>query len=310
MVAPLRLASVFRQNRFDVVHSHNWGGLVDTVVAAKLARVGVVVHTQHGLDYGFATAPDHLRSRFRTRLKRLACRGVARIATVSHEVADVVTHEWRVPSARVSVVHNGVQMPSIDEGLRARRREELGASDSDVLLGTVAVFRPVKDLHTMLEAMALVVEQTSCARLVLIGDGRLRQELEATVERLGLTPFVRFTGWRTDASELLQALDVFVLSSVSEGISLALLDAMAAGVPAVVTSVGGNCEVIEEPRDGVLVPPREPQALAQALLALVGAPDRRRALGASGRRRVEKTFSFARMISDYRALYTNAQAQG
>ncbi len=306
-VALLRLVSILRRSRFDVVHCHNWGGLVETVLAAKLAGIGAVVHTQHGLDYGYNSAPDHLRNRFRTTFKALACRGVARIATVSQEVADMVTREWSVPPSRVSVVHNGVHLPQPDDqGIRARWREELGVAETDVLLGTVAVFRPVKDLHTMLEAMALVVKQTPRVKLVLIGEGRQKKELESAVDRLGLAPFVRFAGWRPDATQLLPALDIFVLSSLSEGISLALLDAMAAGVPAVATAVGGNCEVIEESRSGILVPVQAPVVLAQTLLALVHNPARRRELGAGGRRRVEEAFSFRRMITDYEALYASA----
>ncbi len=306
-VALLRLASILRRNRFDVVHCHNWGGLVETVVAAKLAGIRAVVHTQHGLDYGYGDAPDHIRNRFRTTFKALACRGVARIATVSQEVADMVTEQWYVPSDRVSVVHNGVSLPELDDkGVRARWREELGVAETDVLFGTVAVFRPVKDLHTMLEAMALVVKETPGARLVLIGEGKQRQELEAAVQRLELAPFVRFAGWRADATQLLPALDAFVLSSLSEGISLALLDAMAAGVPSIATAVGGNREVIEHARSGLLVPVQSPAALAQAMLTLVNDPDRRKELGAGGRRRVEEAFSFKRMIADYAALYTSA----
>ena len=124
--------------------------------------------------------------------------------------------------------------------------------------------------------------------------------------RSGLARFVRFAGWRPDATQLLPALDIFVLSSLSEGISLALLDAMAAGVPAVATAVGGNREVIEESRSGILVPVQAPVVLAQALLALIHNPARRRELGAGGRRRVEEAFSFRRMIDDYEALYASA----
>jgi sugar transferase (PEP-CTERM/EpsH1 system associated) len=305
--APFRLATILKEHHCDVVHCHNWGGLVDTVLAAKLARVRAVLHTQHGLDYGFNYAPDHLRSRLRTMIKAVACRGITRVATVSREVAQMVTREWRVPAARVSVVHNGVRVPALDQGheVRARWRRELGIDESDVLIGTVATFRPVKDLHTMLEAMALVARVTSRARLVLLGDGPLKLELEATVERLGLGSVVRFPGWRIDASQLLPALDLFVLSSLSEGISLALLEAMAAGVPVVATDVGGNREIIEGPNSGILVPPRSPHDLAHAMTSLIDAPTRRCELSVGGRARVAAAFSLKRMVGDYQGLYTS-----
>ncbi len=238
-------------------------------------------------------------------LKTLACQGVSRVATVSHEAAQMVMREWHVPSARVSVVHNGVHVPSRDQGLevRARWRGELGIGETDVLIGTVAVFRPVKDLHTMLEAMALLTKATSRARLVLMGTGRQKEELEAAVKRLGLESVVHFPGFRRDASQLLPALDVFVLSSLSEGISLALLEAMAAGVPSVATAVGGNVEIISDPSCGLLVPPRSPRALAEAIQSLMDDRTRRQELMEGGRRRVEAAFSLRRMVGAYAALY-------
>ena len=304
--APFRLASILKAHRIDIAHCHNWGALVDTVLAAKLARTPVL-HTQHGLDYGFSDAPDHLRSRLRTVLKTVACRGVGKVATVSREVAQMVCREWRVPHGRVSVVHNGVRVPPPGQGLdvRARWRRELGIADSDVLLGTVAVFRPVKDLHTMLEAMALVTRETSRARLVLMGAGPQKDELEAAVTRLGLESVVHFPGFRRDASQLLPALDVFALSSLSEGISLALLEAMAAGVPSVATAVGGNLEIVTDPSCGMLVPPRSPRELADAMLSLIGDSPRRREVIAGGRRRVEEAFSLSRMIGAYESLYAS-----
>jgi sugar transferase (PEP-CTERM/EpsH1 system associated) len=306
-LAPLRLAAILRQRRFDVVHCHNWGGLVDTVLAAKLAGVGAVVHTQHGLDYGFDSAPDHLRNRVRTAIKAVACRGVTRVATVSHDVARMVTREWGVPAARVSVVHNGVSLIRANDSqeVRASWRRELGVGEADVLFGTVSTFRPVKDLHTMLQAMSLIVRDTPRAKLVLIGDGPQRLELELAAARLGLRSAVLFPGWRSDATRLMPALDVFALSSVSEGISLALLEAMAAGVPAIATAVGGNCEIIRSADAGLLVPPRAPADLAQAMRSLVQDPSRRAALAAGGRRRVEDAFSLTRMVADYRQLYAS-----
>lgn len=310
--APFRLAAILKEQRCDVVHGHNWGGLVDTVLAAKLTRLKAVLHTQHGMDYGFTDAPDHLRSRLRTLAKTIACRGISRIATVSEEVAQMVTREWGMPAARVSVVHNGVRVPPLDQGheMRAHWRRELSIGDDEVLIGTVATFRPVKDLHTLLEATACVVKVKPEARLVLFGDGPLRADLTATIERLGLGSVVRLPGWRRDATQLLPAMDVFVLSSVSEGISLALLEAMAAGVPVVATRVGGNVEVLNDPCTGLLVPPRSPADLADAILRLIDDPVQRRQLSAGGRRRVEAAFSLKRMVNEYERLYTSLVGTG
>ena len=137
------------------------------------------------------------------------------------------------------------------------------------------------------------------ARLVLMGAGPQKEELEATVKRLGLESVVHFPGFRRDASQLLPALDVFVLSSLSEGISLALLEAMAAGVPSVATSVGGNLEIISDPACGLLVPPRSPRDLADAILSLMDDRHEAAELMEGGRRRVEEAFSLRRMVGAY-----------
>jgi glycosyltransferase involved in cell wall biosynthesis len=217
-----------------------------------------------------------------------------------------------VPSNRVSVVHNGVRLPpriQRSEACVAWRRE-LGIGDADVLFGTVAVFRPVKDLHTLIEAMALLAKTNPRARLALIGTGRQKEELEAAVTRLGLSAVVFFPGFRRDATQLLGALDVFVLSSLSEGISLALLEAMAAGVPSIATAVGGNLEIISNPSCGLLVPPRSPHDLAAAMSSLADDSPRRRDLIAGGRRRVEEAFSLSRMVLAYEALYRKLANEG
>jgi sugar transferase (PEP-CTERM/EpsH1 system associated) len=303
---PWRLATLFKRERIDIVHCHNWATLLEGLIAARLAGVRAVVHTQHGLDYGFDASRSYLRDRARLLLKRLASRGLGHVVAVSQEVRETVVTDWRMPGERVSVIHNGIEPPpeAPTREERAARRAELGLSPFDLVIGTVGALRPVKDHSMLLQAFARVLRDLPGARLVLVGNGPSRADLEAEAARLGLGPAVQFTGWRSDASTLLPLMDVFALSSLSEGISLAVLEAMAAGLPVVATRVGGNPEIVEDGVNGLLVPASDPQAMAQALLGLARDPRRRQALGAGGRVRAS-AFTLARMVEGYQEMYAS-----
>jgi sugar transferase (PEP-CTERM/EpsH1 system associated) len=302
---PVRLARVLKDRRIEVVHCHNWGTVVETVIASRLAGVRSIVHTQHGLDYGFGEPPPRWRTALRGAAKALCSRWVRRIVVVSEEVRRRVRTEWVVPDDKVRVIHNGIAIAENSPTTADRQalRRALGLHDNDFVVCTAGAFRPVKDLPTLVEAMAKVVRRAPHARLLLVGSGPVRAAIEATAERLEISHALRLPGWRSDVQDVLGAADLFVMSSLSEGISLALLEAMAARLPAIATRVGGNPEIIDEGRTGLLVPPKDPDRLAEAILSIVEHPQRGVAMGAEGRARVERRFTLDRMIGDYEALY-------
>ena len=170
------------------------------------------------------------------------------------------------------------------------------------MIGTVARLDPVKDLQSLFEALALVRQSLPAAHLLVVGDGPERGALEARAAQADLAGSIRFLGMRPDVKALLPAADLYVNSSISEGISLTILEAMASGVPVVATSVGGTPEVIDEGA-GVLVPARHPQRLAEAILRLAETPAARARLAAHGRQRVESLFTIQRMVAEYAHLY-------
>jgi sugar transferase (PEP-CTERM/EpsH1 system associated) len=304
--APLRLAAVLRSRAIRIVHSHNWGALVESVVGARLAGVRSVVHTQHGLDYGFGERPPAIRVAIRRLARRIASRAVGRIAVVSEEVRRAVVAEWGVPDDRVHLIHNGIDVPparSIDAGERLRLRASLGLRAEDFVFGSAGYFRPVKDFPTLIESLARLLPVVPSARLVLFGAGPCQADVDRAVDRWGLQQVVRLPGWRPDLAAVLPALDAFVLSSLSEGLSIALLEAMGAGLPVVATNVGGNPEIVDQGRTGWLVPPRAPGEMAGALAALAASRGRREEMGRAGRSRLERCFSLGRMTGDYEALY-------
>jgi glycosyltransferase involved in cell wall biosynthesis len=186
---------------------------------------------------------------------------------------------------------------------RSAGRTALEVPEGALAVGTAARLDPVKGLDGLLEAFHGLRARHPGARLYILGEGPERGALEALIARHGLGDIVTLTGHRADVRELLPGFDLYVNSSTYEGVSLTILEAMAAGLPVVATAVGGNPEVVEDGHTGVLVPPRDPRALGEVLAALLADGGRRAALGAAGRRRAEERFAFERMMTMYERAY-------
>src|SRR6185436_14263328 len=209
------------------------------------------------------------------------------IIAVSHELRDYMI-ESRFPRERVRVIHNGIEPASAASPLdRRKARLLLGLDERAFVVTTVARLDPVKDLVTLLDAFAIVRKRAPGAQLVIVGDGPERQRLEARASHDDLAGSVRITGYRSDVRALLPAADVYVSSSISEGVSLTILEAMAAGVPVVATAVGGTPEIRADGEGGLLVPGRDADQLASAILSLAVDRRRRAELAAAARRRLE-----------------------
>jgi glycosyltransferase involved in cell wall biosynthesis len=293
------LARVARRFRASVLHCHHYSPFVHGRIAAATTPRLEVIFTEHGR---LSDAPP---SRRRRRVNRFLCAGVKWLFAVSHDLRRHMLAEGFPP--RLSVVWNGIDpgpIPSFED--RRRARVMIGATESDYLVGTIARLDPVKDLGTLIDACAEARRQRPGLRLVIIGDGPERQALSTRVQALGLNGAVIWAGQRGDARTLLAGLDLYANSSISEGVSITLLEAMAAALPIVATEVGGTPEVVLHEHTGLLCPPRAPAALADALLAVSGAPDRSAELARAGRDRVERHFSIDEMVQRYASLYDQA----
>lgn len=298
------LTQAIRAGNVDLVHSHNWGTLVESLLAARLAGGLPVVHTQHGLD--FERSAERSGSRVRLLVKRLAAGRLDRLVTVSEEVRSMVVQEWGAGFDRVDVITNGVVVPPrtvLSPTERALRRVAVGLPPDAFVVGSVGYLRPVKDYPALVHAFAQLLTHRIDARLVLVGSGPSKADIERTVCDLGVEGSVHLLGARSDIADLLPLFDVFALSSLSEGISLAILEAMSHGLPVVATRVGGNPQIVEDGRSGRLVAPQHPQALADALTALSDAPETAAALGHQARARVTEHFSVERMGREYAGVY-------
>jgi glycosyltransferase involved in cell wall biosynthesis len=281
----LRLARVLRRGRIDVVHTHDSKPLIYGTPAARLAGVKRVVHTRHFARLAYITARQTL-------LASLAARLADCYVCVSRDSARSAASEG-VPRNRLRTICNGIDIS---------RFACTGPSPTGPAV-LVARLSAEKDIATLLRATALVVRQQADFRVAIAGSGPQRADLARLANELNLGDSVSFLGEVCDVPGLLAGAQFFVLTSLTEGISLTLLEAMSCGLPVVATRVGGNPEVVVDGETGILVPPTDADALAQAMLVLLKDRDRGRAMGLAGRRRVARHFEIGRMVAAYEALY-------
>lgn len=293
--AVIRLARLLRGERIDVVHTHNPQPLAYGAPAGRLARIAVV-HTKHGVN------PDVGR---RLWLRRFGGHLAHAYVAVSEATAAVARRNRECRPARLSIIPNGVDLEAYgpDADTRAAIRAELELPADAWVFGTVGRVSVEKDHSLLLRAAGPLLGPK--VRLVIVGDGAELPRVRAEASRYA--PWVLFTGLRRDVPRLLAALDVFVLSSRTEGLPLALLEAMATGLAAVSTDVGGVSEVAEQGRAALLVRPADDTALRDALRTLANDPGAARALGRRARER-SRRYDTRRSVDEYLALYRTAIA--
>lgn len=287
--AVLALGREIREGRPDVLHLHDPHAAGAGLLAIRLARrPGVVVSRR--VDF-------HLRGPL-SRWKYSAC---DRVIAVSRAIAAVLEADG-LPAERVRLAYEGVPdrppQPGGSEALAA-----LGVPPAAPVVGNVATLTDHKDHATLIAAAPRVLDRVPEARFVIVGDGELRGRLEAQARELGLGDRCVFAGFRTDLDRLIPAFTVFCLSSHAEGLGTSLLDAMCFGRPIVATTAGGIAEAVVDGETGLLVPVRDPTALASALADLLSDAARREAMGRAGRRRFEQLFTVDRMVEETLHIY-------
>jgi sugar transferase (PEP-CTERM/EpsH1 system associated) len=300
------LARGIREFKPHIVHSRNWGA-VEGVVAGRWVGSCAVVHSEHGLESDTSSS-EPLRRRC---LRRLAFEMADLVLSVSNQLRDFHSRRTGFPMHKIRVIHNGVDSSLFfpNPAARAQVRRELGLAEDEFCIGCVGNLLPVKDHLTLLEAISAADDTCKRWRLLIIGEGPERPKLEAFVNaHPNWNKNVCFLGSSQRVSELLNAMDVYVLSSVMEGISNSLLEAMATGLPVIATDVGGNPEVVVDQESGLLFPSRNFLLLAQHLVALRLRKEHRVQLGRQAMRRVQKEFSIDSMVQKYEQLYENLMA--
>lgn len=299
----LRLRRLLHERGYDLVHTHS---PVPAAAARVLAaRDTPFVHTEHNVWE---------RYRWGTRAINAATyrRNTAVIAVSDGVASSIAALRWtgRRPGPPVETLLHGVAADTVARGSQARRhaRSLLDVPAAAPVIGTVANFTPKKDHAGLMAAVDQLRGDIPDIVVLLIGTGPLEEQIQADVRARGLDGHVRFLGLRDDVTELLPALDLFVLGSRYEGLPISLLEAMAAGVPCVATRVGGVPEAVDDGRHGVLVPPGDPHVLAEAIRDLLFDTDRRAKMATLAVRHVEERFSIGRAARRIEAIYDEVLA--
>ena len=295
----VKLAQHFRRQHIQIVHAHQCTPWFYVALARLLYPTPRLLLEEHGRF--FPEVENWKRVWFnRWIIKPLTHRVVA----VSKDIRERLRRYEGLQHQAITVVYNGVTPePLLDAATRAALRYEWGFTAENFVIGTVGRFDPIKNLPLLVNGLARAKVEAPNIQGLLVGDGPEFGATQDLIKQLYLVDRVRLTGFRDDARKLVQCMDLFVLSSFSEGTSMALLEAMAAGVPVVVTAVGGNPEVVTEGQTGWVIPSGSVDALTTAILEAINHPEKRRAFAFAGQQRFEERFTFGRMIEAYRQIY-------
>jgi len=289
---------LLRDRRVSLIHAHEFGANTYGTLAGRLARVPVVA-TVHGR--GYYADRGH---------RRLAYRAVSRAAAmvvVSEEVKRFVVERTGASARRVRVVYNGIRTAgSVPQEIQASLRADLGISDEERVVAAVGSLYAVKGHQYLLEAAPSVLRACPSTVFLVAGRGEREAALRAQARSLGIDSRVRFLGFRQDIPALLAMCDVFVQPSLSEGLSIAILEAMAAARPVVTTRVGGNPELVVDGETGLLVEAADAKGLASAMIRILRDPAEARRLGNNGLGRASTRFTAAAMVREYEAIYDAA----
>lgn len=289
---------LIKQEQVDVIQAHEFDAIVHGALVAKIAGVPMVA-TIHGKHYFWEKGRRRWAYRWVSRY--------AKMVAVSEDLKRFVVEQTGMAVGRIQVIYNGVdQAPKADPAQAGQYKKDLGLAGDELVVGIVGNLYPVKGHTYLLDAIPQILKDCPKTTFLFIGRGELDVPLKTKAKTLGIEEKVRFLGLRQDVPKLLAIMDVFAMPSLSEGLSIALLEAMAAGKPVVVTRVGGNPELVVEGQTGYLVPAGQAPPLAEAMLSLLRDQTQAKAFGVRAQHIVEERFTLDLMANQYSILYQQA----
>jgi glycosyltransferase involved in cell wall biosynthesis len=295
------LYSIIRKYNIDIIHAHEFAMNTYGTIIGALARLPVIT-TIHGQNYYWLKLRRRVAYRMASRLSKMVA--------VSESLKSFLSESVGIEKSRIITLHNGIEVEKYNVRLDAKQifaiKNELSISDHQQVVATVGMLVPVKDHMMLIDAAYKVLRCCPNTVFLVIGDGPLRHKLTDHAKSLGIERNLRFTGFKTCIAEILQIIDVYVCSSISEGLSLSILEAMAARKPVIATNVGGNPEIIVHGENGFLVPQKNAEELSIKIIMTLRDNQLADRLGSNGQQNVQQKFSREQMIDQYKHLYENA----
>ena len=296
------LYSILREKKIDIIHSHN-GCSSYAAFAGRLARGKGIIHTDHG-----RLVPDRKAAIVEDRVSALM---IDRFVGVSPELTEYLATTVKVSRKKLITIINGVDVnkfkPLVHDERKALRRK-LGFTEGDKIIGTVCRLDPIKNLDFLISCIPAIMESVSEARLVIVGDGPVRESLMRYVKTLGLGSRVVFLGQKEEVENILPIFDIYACTSLSEGTSMTILEAMSCGLPVIASAVGGNSRLVDG-SNGIVFPSNDASRFTGAVASLLLEPTVRSKKGKRGREKVESDFSMERMVRQYEELYISTRSE-
>ncbi|MBX3441620.1 MAG: glycosyltransferase [Planctomyces sp.] len=303
IVAVRRFAGMLREERPDIVHSHNWGTLAETVLARRWAGVPVHVHAERGTVMGTLERTG-FRPRLRSRIMNWSLRRCTAVITNAENTSRRIADACGFPQRRVTIVPNGVEVPRVsDPEARHRLRRELGIPTDAFVVGSVGRLVGVKNFTLAIDALCQPALRPHAAHLILVGTGVEQARLSAFAAEREIANRVHLVGPQSNIGDWLLAMDAYVNTSLSEGMSQSIVEAMAAGLPLVVTDVGDNAVLAGGAAGGSVVPSGNAAALSGCLAELAARPSLRQQRSDASKARYAENYDIGRMVSEYEAFY-------
>lgn len=300
---PLRYIKLLKKYRIQIIHSHGATESFYSRLAGKFLKIPAIITTYH-ISIERITDINRFQKNIYKIIDRIGSIFDDKIIAISNAVKKSLVFECWLPMHKIEVIYNGIDSLRFSEDTDGSKIiKELNLTSENKIIGIIARLSHEKSHMVLLKAMKQVIKDVPNAKLLIVGDGPLRESLTRSVEKMKLKEFCFFLGMRKDISEIISCLDVAVLSSLTEGLPISLMEAMASGKCVVGTNVGGIPELIYHGENGLLVPPNDPEKLAEACIYLLNNPNIAKKMGEKGRKMAKKGFSSQITIKKIEKIY-------
>ena len=297
----LYLYKLIKKENFTIIHTHSSKAGFLGRIAAMLNKTPIVIHTIHG--FAFHDYMNSFKKNIFIYLEKLSAKWTHGLVTVSNLNKKKVVDLGIAPIEKLKNIYSGIDLTLFINEKNDQFRKELNLDENHILLGSVGRLSNQKDPITMIEAFCIVIKRFPSAHLTLVGDGELRDEILIKINQLQLNGRVHLTGNKNDPWKIYHSLDLFIMSSIYEGLGRSITEALSCGVPVVCTSVEGVPEIVRDNETGILVPPKDPGALATGIINSLNDMDNAKKMAEEGRKFVNENFDVNKMVDDIDSLY-------